>query len=306
MSRKKTQRKLTPQPPRRGAVDWRYLAVGFVAALLLVSTCVPQNKWSRAEQAKPAVTVTAEVTERNTANAPAAAGTAVAAGTLYKVQTVPPPAVAGDLRIEGPAKAKVGQMVRLNLIGTPTVDVTKPLAEQLVWASSMQMRVLSAQEGATLDGSLVIVFPLALQLRLEFFTDKPGDYWIVVDWNYEKNQLLTHRITVEGEGPTPKPTPGPTPGPKYAVIVEESSQRTPQIASVIKSTGLRDWAASQGHVIRVVDKDAKVPADLEPYVRLVAGKSLPRLIVATMQGNILVEEDLPVDIETVKQKIGEK
>ena len=231
-------------------------------------------------------------------------------GDVYRIQTAPAPR-ADELRLEGPAKAKPGQIVRLQLLGTPPIDVSKPLVEQLGWASLMQMKVLSAQDGATLDGSLIVAFPLSLQLRLEFVAEKPGDYWIVIDWNHEKPQLLTHRITVEGAQPTPGPTPGPTPdptpppGPKYAVIVEESSQRTPAVAAIIKDPSLRDWAAKEGHVLRVVDKDSQVPADLEPYVKLAAGKKLPRLIVVEKTtGKIFVDTDLPGTSEQVKTLIG--
>lgn len=84
---------------------------------------------------------------------------------------------------------------------------------------------------------------------------------------------LTYTLTRDGEpepGPDPQPDPKPEPEPEptppenlWAIIVEESLDRTPELAAVYASPKVRDLF--EWRRFRVVDKDGPVDPDMEPW-----------------------------------------
>ncbi len=128
--------------------------------------------------------------------------------------------------------------------------------------------------------------------------------------------------------PTPPPTP-PTPAkPAHvsAVIIEETSKRTPAQAAAIFDAGLQDWAKTRGHQVYVFDKDLdpdkptetpddpktasaappKAPDKFKPFFQSARDKPLPRLVIAET-GATAVTVDVPCPetaaaiIDTIKQ-----
>jgi len=114
--------------------------------------------------------------------------------------------------------------------------------------------------------------------------------------------------------PTPPDPPAPQPQKITAVVIEESSQRTPAQASVVLSPTIASWVQAGGHKWYVFDRDAentsRVPVcdsrgcrteqrsgldpSFKPFFDAARGKPLPRLVIAVQgQGKILSEVALP-------------
>ncbi len=114
--------------------------------------------------------------------------------------------------------------------------------------------------------------------------------------------------------PDPPDPPTPQPQKVTAVVIEESSQRTPAQASVVLSPTIASWVQAGGHKWYVFDRDAenvgRVPVcdsrgcrteqragldpSFKPFFEAARGKPLPRLVIAVQgQGKILSEVALP-------------
>jgi hypothetical protein len=113
------------------------------------------------------------------------------------------------------------------------------------------------------------------------------------------NKLEERTVTVGGApsptpGPEPKPDPQPTPKPVadlWAIVIEESSQRTPQQAAVLASTELR--ALFAGKQFRVIDKDTNTDTQFARYIQQSVGQKLPLFWLVTPTGDVLYQGDLP-------------
>ena len=114
--------------------------------------------------------------------------------------------------------------------------------------------------------------------------------------------------------PDPPDPPAPQPQKVTAVVIEESSQRTPAQGSVVLSPTIAAWVQAGGHKWYVFDRDAenagRVPVcdsrgcrteqraaldlSFKPFFEAARGKPLPRLVIAVQgQGKILCEVALP-------------
>jgi hypothetical protein len=164
--------------------------------------------------------------------------------------TQPAAAAATGIDLSGPDKAKSGETVTLYLTGTPAIDLTKPLTAQLDWlmgadAMSAHLQV-PGQPMSPLDVEGTIVFAASgatLRPQVHFVAGTPGEYRVVVDWNFGQNQLVEHVVVVEGDSPDPFPDPQPLPdGIRVVMVLSESSDRTPQ--EVAQVTALRRQLAS--------------------------------------------------------------
>ncbi len=114
--------------------------------------------------------------------------------------------------------------------------------------------------------------------------------------------------------PTPPDPPTPQPQKVTAVVIEESSQRTPAQASVVLSPNIASWVQAGGHKWYVFDRDAenagRVPVcdsrgcrteqrvgldpGFKPFFDAARGKPLPRLVIAVQgKGTILCDVALP-------------
>lgn len=99
--------------------------------------------------------------------------------------------------------------------------------------------------------------------------------------------------------PDPKPAPPPVPTELWAIIVEETAQRTPQQAIVLASPKVR--AMFKG--VRVCDPvPGPVPNELKPYTDRVDAANLkkPVLFLTDLKGTIFFEGPLPETIPAVE------
>ena len=96
--------------------------------------------------------------------------------------------------------------------------------------------------------------------------------------------------------PTPQPDPTPTPAKKiYAVIVEETAERSPLVAAVVLSPKVR--AMFEADAFRLVDDDPQVSDELKPFIERSRGKPLPQLYLMDEKGEVRFEGRLPGHVE---------
>lgn len=146
-------------------------------------------------------------------------------------------AAADGIGLTGPTEAKAGEEITIRLTGTPPLDLTLPLVDQLAWLmGESRMYCYLAAPGEPLQPLDVrgeLVFGAAgatMQPLLRVTCGDSGEYRVIVDWNHNQNQLAEHRVTVGGVTPTPEPDPpNPTPPPPVTdplvLIIEESDDR---------------------------------------------------------------------------------
>lgn len=99
-------------------------------------------------------------------------------------------------------------------------------------------------------------------------------------------------VLVEVGGSTPNPDPPPPPPEEDlwgAVLIEETSQRTPQLAQVLTSTKLASYLETSGLTLRaadqdVTDEDGDTPEDLADYIETAKGEKLPVLFIMGVKG----------------------
>jgi hypothetical protein len=211
-------------------------------------------------------------------------------------------AKAAGIGLVGPNEAKVGEEVVLRMTGTPALDLTKPLTEQLGWLMGKdRMFCYVAAPGRPLlplDVRGELVFGTAgatMQPLLRIECQAAGEFRILVDWNHGQNQLTEHRIAVGG--PLPDPTPGPTPEPnpspgpippgeRFVLILHESKDRSPKIATVLAS--LQNYLDTEYQEFRILDKnEASASNWTKLYTQTLKdrGITLPAVLVAVPQLN---------------------
>jgi len=115
--------------------------------------------------------------------------------------------------------------------------------------------------------------------------------------------FLDFGIVAWGPGPSPQPTPvPPTPPPPEpmwgALIIEESSQRTPQLAAILTNQEVRKHFTDGKLAFRVADPDevdaaGKTPADLAPWIAKAKTAGLPRLFLLGTKGGELYAGPVP-------------
>jgi len=127
----------------------------------------------------------------------------------------------------------------------------------------------------------------------------PGKYIVrCVLVHFENKRLSQEKLEVvigtpEPEpDPNPIPPPPPEPGKRWVIVIEESSERTPQFASVVVDARnvWRGYVKSSGHQFRLWDKDV-VPADGVSYRERC--KTFPTMFIADTEGTILYEGEPP-------------
>ena len=144
--------------------------------------------------------------------------------------------VAADgIGLVGPTEAQVGDEITIRLTGTPPLDLTLPLIDQLAWLmGENRMYCYVAGPGkplAPLDVRGELVFSqngATMQPLLRLACASPGEYRILCDWNSGQNQLAEHRIVVGGAAPGPDPPNPPLPpivtDPIVCIIMESDDQ----------------------------------------------------------------------------------
>lgn len=137
---------------------------------------------------------------------------------------------------------------------------------------------------------------------------KPGGYWLVVSAGG-----VTATYTIQtGDGPDPEPDPDPIPPGQVdlVVIVEETTERTAEIAAVLTSRKLREYLSSKKVRLRIEDQDLKDRADkpsafLAPYLARIAktGLALPAVFLVDESSSdggddrVLAESVLPGTVD---------
>jgi hypothetical protein len=103
-----------------------------------------------------------------------------------------------------------------------------------------------------------------------------------------------------GGGPDPGPDPPvPPPSQRWALVVEETSQRTPQQAALL--TKLRSEYQSR---LVIADKDSTA-SKLRAYINQVPSTMpLPALVVASMDGVLIRVVPLPATVEAFRKELA--
>jgi hypothetical protein len=242
-------------------------------------------------------------------------------------------AKAQPITLAGPTALNVGQEGTWRLSGTPPVDLTKPLLDQLAWAlgdGRMYVYVLApGKPAAPLDIHLELVIAptgATLQPVIRFAPTAKGEYRILVDWNTGQDQLAEILVTVGGPGPDPGPDPPNPPDPdpplpplvKWQVMFFYQSDQLDNLPQsqidMISGLVFRRALEGKGHSFAGafdVDSVAKaarlcgprgcltvaaaVPNDLKPWWAAVDGDPMPRVAIAPIGGGAVRDFPLPAD-----------
>lgn len=204
------------------------------------------------------------------------------------------PPLVQPITIDGPETAVVGELVRLKVVGEFT---------SVVWAADPPTLDFEGVEGGG---------------RAFFSGRQPGltKFWLAaVDATGQVHlthlELQVGEIGPEPEPDPPDPDPPPEPGRRWVIIVEESTQRTPQQAALIVGPGrdqIDKYLADKKHPkLNVADKDAKgnAMASLAPYIRLASDELPACFIVADESGKVLFQGPLPDSAATVIELVKE-
>jgi hypothetical protein len=209
---------------------------------------------------------------------------------------------AAQIAIVGPDKANPRDEVTLRLNGTPALDLTKPLTDQLGWLMGAdRMYVWLASPGqpmVPLDVRGELVFAAAgatMQPIIRFVAGEPGEYRVLVDWHLGQNQLIERVIQV-GDKPNPPvpPTPTPTPGDRWVLIVSETNRPTVEHRQLL--TELR--TSNQFPRLWIVDPDpARADPAVAPYLSGLDAGDKPQIIIVAEDkdkaGVVLYRGDCP-------------
>jgi hypothetical protein len=84
----------------------------------------------------------------------------------------------------------------------------------------------------------------------------------------------------------------------WAIVVEESAERTPAQGIVLASPKVRALFPAAGG-FRLVDKDSKVDAALQPYVDRAKGQKLPVCFLVAPTGQVYYEGALPATVDAM-------
>jgi hypothetical protein len=128
--------------------------------------------------------------------------------------------IANPITVIGPDEADPGDTVTCRLAGTPTIDLSLPLLDQLAWLiGDDQMFAYVAMPGQSLmplDVEGTIAFGASgatMRPQVSFGVADAGEYRLLIDWNFAQNQLVEHVVVVGGDQPDPHPGPDPEPNP---------------------------------------------------------------------------------------------
>ncbi|WP_455387607.1 hypothetical protein [Petrachloros mirabilis] len=217
-------------------------------------------------------------------------------------------AAASQIGIAGPTQAKSGETVILRLQGTPTIDLTKPLVDQLQWLMGPDRLFaylqIPKQPMVPLDVEGTIVFSVdgaTMRPQVSFPAGEPGEYRFIVDWNFGQNQLVEHIVTVQGDGGDDgnddgddgggddSNPPVPPPSKLFCMILEETDMRANGLEGA-KLNGEIESIASYLDSLRcpyqIQDDDSP---GMRQWVELAKSQNRPALLVtAPGQDNRLI------------------
>ena len=185
--------------------------------------------------------------------------------------------VTTTVSLVGPSQAKVGQPVWLTLVGVPQTNIA-----DINWG----LRPVYDSD------QFIQLFDAKGQIVCFFWSDTPGVRTVFCDVNVPgAYKLLLHDLTY-GDKADPKPDPIPPPPPpdgeRWLLILEESSDRTPQQASVMlspKLTPIRN--ANKFRLVDVKRPGGTVPTAYAHLINQLGNLSLPAYFVVA-EDNITV------------------
>jgi hypothetical protein len=223
--------------------------------------------------------------------------------------------VGDPIAIVGPQKMSVGVETTYRLTGTPLVDISMPLDQQLDWAiGEDRMYCYLARPGQTLeplDVRLELVLAaqgMTLQPLLRVTPISSGDHRILVDWNLGQDMLAEVLVPVEGINPNPNPGPNPGPNPNpnpepqpttgdLFVLITQSTEDVVNLPveqqEIFHSTTMAVYlnqhcAKRDGHPEwRILDNEANVdymPEDFQDWFDRAKDKDQPWVIIANNKG----------------------
>ena len=213
--------------------------------------------------------------------------------------------IASEITLKGPETADVGETVQVRIDGLPEVDLQGVVADEVEWFDSLTL-VFSppADSAAVMDEELTMtVRPFRWRYRIEFQPDEPGAYLVVAAWRYDgADQLVIHRLEVGGPRPDPPgPTPDPpTPGPDIqatrVVIVEETEERTPELAALLNDPRLVPLLRDRS--LMILDQDATDGSGRQPpELQLYDGQPLPWVLAIDEDGSLAGGVELPPSVD---------
>ena len=157
------------------------------------------------------------------------------------------------------------------------------------------------------DDATMLFYDMDRQPMLFFAGSQPGTRTIFLQVESPGLDSLP-RCDFEYGKVGPKPDPGPTPDPNppppppgplaemWVIVVEETSQRTPEQARVLLDPTVRQWMANHQHHFRILDKD-QTSTDLTEWIERAAAQTetaLPYLFIVDDSGVVSFEGPLPI------------
>ena len=94
----------------------------------------------------------------------------------------------------------------------------------------------------------------------------------------------------------PTPTPDPVDDSSWVIVIEETSERTPATAQVLR------YLQTSGLAFRVYDDDSE---DASSYLSAVSGVERPALLVLGKDGRLIRATSLPDSVDGLKRLLGE-
>jgi len=149
---------------------------------------------------------------------------------------------------------------------------------------------------------------------VDFRADKPGYYqiglYVILDGGLDRSVVViqvgkTQPVPPpdpDPPPPDPDPQPDPIPPPPVVepvvIIIEETSERTPEQFRAMAAPAWRQWVIKRDGMVRIVDKDiadehGKTPEDLKEWIE--GAKALPYQFFACGKGIVRWEGGFPVD-----------
>lgn len=261
---------------------------------------------------------------------------------VHATPAIAAPAALGTVDLSGPDTAKSGTTITICLTGTPALELSKPLTDQLQWlmgSDAMTAHVLMpGQPAVPLDVEGTIVFAAGgatMRPQVHFPAGQPGEYRVVVDWNYQANQFVEHVVVVDGDSPNPPlpPVPPDPPDPVDPPAPPDPPAPNPaakwQVMFFLESTDVDDLPAGQIELLSSLtfrqsldaaghrfmgryDRDSvmetrsvcngvtcrpylAVKSDLAPWWGAVKGDPLPRIAIAPIDGGDIRDFPMPAD-----------
>lgn len=202
-----------------------------------------------------------------------------------------------EIDVSGPTEAEPGQLVMFTVSGVSATEL--PDCRLVHWPA----------EGV----SVIPATTWAGQPFVLFTASEPGTYVLVVFLQRPGGGYVGHGITVgpqPGPGPDPGPNPDPSPGPQrlsLVLVIEESSERTPEQAAVLTNGPLREWMLKQNLSFRLLDKDLEgtAPAVFVRYFRAAAeGGTYPVVFLVGDDASVISQGALPATVDEFKARIG--